>query len=81
MKALYDRRTTLGLDSEQQYLVERYYHDFVRAGAQLSDADKTTLRALNQEESKLTTAVPEQAARGDQGRRARRRRSRRSSPD
>ena len=27
----------------------------MRAGAQLSDADKTTLRALNQEESKLTT--------------------------
>jgi len=25
-------------------LIERYYKDFVRAGAQLSDADKTRLR-------------------------------------
>ncbi|HEY7895393.1 MAG TPA: peptidyl-dipeptidase Dcp [Gemmatimonadaceae bacterium] len=55
VKSLYDRRTTLGLDSVQQYLVRRYYLDFVRDGAQLSDADKTTLRALNAEESKLTT--------------------------
>ena len=58
MKALYDERDQLGLDAEQKYLVERYYRDFVRAGAQLSDADKTTLRALNQEESKLHDRVP-----------------------
>ncbi|HKV52490.1 MAG TPA: peptidyl-dipeptidase Dcp [Gemmatimonadaceae bacterium] len=55
VKSLYDRRTALGLDSVQQYLVRRYYLDFVRSGAQLSEADKTTLRALNAEESKLTT--------------------------
>jgi peptidyl-dipeptidase Dcp len=55
VKSVYDRRASLGLDSVQHFLVERYYRDFVRAGAQLSDADKTTLRALNQEESKLTT--------------------------
>ena len=55
VKALYDRRDALGLDPEARYLVERYYLNFVRAGAQLSEADKTTLRALNQEESKLTT--------------------------
>ena len=55
VKALYDRREGLGLDPEARYLVERYYLNFVRAGAQLSDADKTVLRALNQEEAKLTT--------------------------
>jgi peptidyl-dipeptidase Dcp len=55
VKTLYDKRTTLGLDSIQAFLVERYYKDFVRAGAQLGDADKTKLRALNEEESKLTT--------------------------
>jgi peptidyl-dipeptidase Dcp len=33
----------------------RAYLNFGRAGAQLSDADKTVLRALNQEEAKLTT--------------------------
>src|SRR2546423_13343298 len=55
VKSIYDRRTTLGLDSTQQYLVERYYKNFVRAGALLSDGDKTRLRALNEEESKLTS--------------------------
>jgi peptidyl-dipeptidase Dcp len=55
VKALYDKRDSLGLDAESKYLVERYYRNFVRAGAQLSDTDKTKLRALNQEESNLTT--------------------------
>ncbi|MEA2326569.1 MAG: peptidyl-dipeptidase Dcp [Thermoanaerobaculia bacterium] len=55
IKSLYDQRNTLGLDAEQKFLVERYYKNFVRSGAQLNDADKTALRALNQEQSKLTT--------------------------
>lgn len=55
VKSIYDRRASLGLNKEQQYLTELYYKNFVRAGAQLSEADKTKLRALNQEESKLTT--------------------------
>jgi peptidyl-dipeptidase Dcp len=55
IKALYDTRTSLKLDSVQAFLVERYYKDFVRAGALLADADKTKLRALNEEESKLST--------------------------
>jgi peptidyl-dipeptidase Dcp len=55
IKSLYDRRGTLGLDAESKFLVERYYRNFVRAGAQLNEADKTALRALNQEQSKLTT--------------------------
>ncbi len=55
VKALYDKRDSLGLDAEAHFLVERYYRNFVRAGAQLSDADKTALRALNQEESNLST--------------------------
>ncbi|MGH9419209.1 MAG: M3 family metallopeptidase, partial [Thermoanaerobaculia bacterium] len=55
VKAVYDQRASAGLNKEQQYLTELYYKNFVRAGAQLSEADKTKLRALNQEESKLTT--------------------------
>jgi len=55
VKSLYDRRTTLGLDSVQQFLVTRYYKDFVRAGALLSDSDKAKLRELNKEEATLTT--------------------------
>ncbi|HWS71673.1 MAG TPA: M3 family metallopeptidase, partial [Thermoanaerobaculia bacterium] len=59
VKSLYGRRDTLGLDAEGKFLVERYYKNFVRAGAQLSEADKAALRALNQEESKLTTSFRE----------------------
>ena len=54
IKSLYDRRDKLGLDAESKFLVERYHRNFVRAGAQLNEADKTALRALNQEQSKLT---------------------------
>jgi peptidyl-dipeptidase Dcp len=55
VKAVYDKRNSLKLDAESNFLVERYYKQFVRAGALLSDADKDTLRGLNQEEAKLTT--------------------------
>jgi peptidyl-dipeptidase Dcp len=56
VKALYEKRDALGLDAEGKYLIERDRLAFVRAGAELSDADKTSLMALNQEEAKLTTA-------------------------
>src|SRR2546423_3300330 len=55
VKALYDSRDSLKRDPESRYLVERYYKTFVRSGALLSEADKETLRGLNQEEAKLTT--------------------------
>jgi peptidyl-dipeptidase Dcp len=55
VKALYDARESSGLDAESKFLLERYYRNFVRAGALLSEADKTKLRALNQQESKLST--------------------------
>jgi peptidyl-dipeptidase Dcp len=55
VKSLYDRRESLSFNAEQKFLVELYNRNFVRAGAQLSEADKTKLRALNQEEAKLST--------------------------
>ncbi len=55
VKSIYDNRQTLGFNPEQTFLVELYYKNFVRAGAQLSEADKTQLRSLNQEEAKLST--------------------------
>src|SRR2546425_503987 len=55
VRSVYERRADLGLDSVQTFLVERYYRDFVRAGALLAEPDKAALRALNQEESKLAT--------------------------
>jgi peptidyl-dipeptidase Dcp len=55
IKSLYDRRDQLGLDAQGKRLVERYYTDFVRAGANLSDADKATLKGMNAELAKLGT--------------------------
>ena len=55
VKSLYDRRDALGFNQQQKALVEYYNRNFVRAGANLSEADKSKLRELNQEESKLTT--------------------------
>ena len=42
---LYKQRTKLGLDPVSLRLLERYHLDFVRAGAQLKEADQKTLRA------------------------------------
>jgi len=55
VKALYDQRDTLGLDAESKFLIERDHLAFVRAGAELSDADKAILMKLDEEESTLTT--------------------------
>ena len=54
VEAVYAHRDTL--DAEARHLVERIHQIFVRAGARLSEADQTTLRALNKEESSLSTA-------------------------
>ena len=55
IKALYDKRTKLGLDAESQYLLERYHTDFVRAGAKLSNADKQKLKSYNSQLATLQT--------------------------
>ena len=55
IKTLYDTRDTLGLDPQGVRLVEKYYQDFVRAGAQLSNADKVKLKAMNSELADLGT--------------------------
>ncbi len=57
VQKLYDQRASsdLDLDAESRRLVERYYTDFVRAGAKLSDADKDKLKAYNAEIASLQT--------------------------
>jgi peptidyl-dipeptidase Dcp len=47
VKSLYDQRDKLKLDAESKHLLERYHTDFVRAGANLSAADKEKLKAIN----------------------------------
>ena len=55
VQELYNRRASLALDAESEWLLERYYKDFVRAGARLSEQEKTRLKALNAELATLQT--------------------------
>ncbi|HEY2143690.1 MAG TPA: M3 family metallopeptidase, partial [Candidatus Udaeobacter sp.] len=55
VQQLYDNRDKLGLDPQSAYLLERYYKDFVRAGAKLSDSDKEKLKKINAELATLQT--------------------------
>lgn len=56
VQAIYEQRDSLELDPESFRLVEENYKDFIRAGAQLSDADKETLKAMNAELATLQTS-------------------------
>jgi peptidyl-dipeptidase Dcp len=55
VETIYNERAKLNLDPESAHLIEYYYRQFVLAGARLSDADKTTLKQLDEEEASLTT--------------------------
>lgn len=55
VEAVWQRRHTLGLDSESLRLVEVIYQRFVLAGARLNKADKARLKALNTESATLTS--------------------------
>ncbi len=55
VKAIYEERESLELDPESLRLIEENYKDFIRAGAQLSDADKEKLKAMNAELATLKT--------------------------
>ncbi len=56
VKTLYDGRAELNLDDESVRLTEEYYTDFVRAGALLTEAEKTRMQAINAELAALETA-------------------------
>ena len=55
IRTLSERRAELGLDAEQLRLLERYYKDFVLAGAALGDTEKARLKELNAELAELST--------------------------
>ena len=54
IKTVYDQRDQLDLTQEQSTLLEKYYKDFVRGGANLSQEEKDELRKINEELSNLT---------------------------
>jgi peptidyl-dipeptidase Dcp len=49
VKTLYDSRSELNLDAEQNRLLEKYYKNFIRSGAALNNDDKEKLRTINKE--------------------------------
>ncbi|MCX8464164.1 M3 family metallopeptidase [Bacteroides fragilis] len=53
VKEVYERREQLGLDKEQNKLLEETYKKFVRGGANLDSVDQAKLRQLNSEISML----------------------------
>ncbi len=55
VKDLRSRADSLALDAESKFLLERYYKDFVRAGANLDEDGKARLRAINSDLAKLNT--------------------------
>ena len=55
IKDLYDARESLSLNSEDAWLLERYYKDLIHAGAHLTDAQRARLKELNEELSSLET--------------------------
>jgi peptidyl-dipeptidase Dcp len=56
IEAIYKQRGSLKLDPESLRLVEHCYDRFVHAGANLSEADKTALKKMNEEASLLSNA-------------------------
>jgi len=54
IKNVYENLEKSNLDDQQKRVVEKYYDDFVRSGANLSEADKTRLREINQKMSALS---------------------------
>ena len=56
VRSLHEARTGLSLDPESARLLDETYKSFVRAGARLSETDKTKLKALNAEIASAETA-------------------------
>ena len=55
IKDLYDSRESLGLNTEDAWLLERYYKDLIHEGAHLTEAQRERLKELNEELSTLET--------------------------
>lgn len=54
VKTLYKKKDELGLNTEQQQLLDKYYKKFIRGGANLNDEDKKKFRKINEQLSVLS---------------------------
>jgi peptidyl-dipeptidase Dcp len=61
IKDLFEKRASLALDSESTYLIERYYRDFVHAGAALSESAREQLKQYNERLSVLEAKFDQNA--------------------
>ncbi|MAT89742.1 MAG: peptidase M3 [Flavobacteriaceae bacterium] len=59
VKAVYDHKDQGSLNTEQTMLLEKQYKGFARNGANLSEANKTKLRKIDQDLSKLSLTFGE----------------------
>ncbi len=59
IKEVFDARKTLKLTDEQQFLLNKTYQDYVRAGVNLEGEKKERLKAINKRLSELSTAFGE----------------------
>ncbi len=60
IKTIYQKKDELKLDKESSRLLEYYYTEFIRAGANLSMDNKTRLKKLNEEEAGLSARFTNQ---------------------
>lgn len=60
IETIYNNRIKLKTDDESNRLIEYTYQQFLLAGAKLSDADKTNLKRLNEEEASLSAKFTNQ---------------------
>jgi len=56
VKKIYQQSESLGLNEEENTLLENVYKAFVRSGADLNESDKAALRTINEELSSLYVA-------------------------
>jgi peptidyl-dipeptidase Dcp len=59
IKAVYEKRNESKLDSSKIRVIEKYYRDFERNGANLSKEDQEKLRKINEELSSLSVKFSE----------------------
>ena len=65
--ALYEKRETLGIDSEQQRVLERYHKAFIRAGAKLDAAGKARMAEIAQRLATLGTQFSQNVLKDESG--------------
>ncbi len=67
IKSIYDQKAKLNLNEEQIMVLERYYKEFVRGGANLAEDKKERFRKINEELSMLTLKFSENVLKEDNG--------------